>query len=125
MDDLKNHDSLDRSLEKALTNQLIDRYFDHTESWLRAILRKCIFSLAYFDGQTVLMIECPNIAVAKRLSRKTYPFLYFADHFSDFNSGWMLVCYLDGENNWQCYDSSQNSWMSWSNFNSSSAQTDD
>ncbi len=53
MDDLKNQDSLDRSLEKALTNQLIDRYFDHTESWLRAILRKCIFSLAYLDGQTV------------------------------------------------------------------------
>ena len=44
---LKKYDSLDRSLEKALTNQLIDKYFDHTESWLRAILRKCIFSLAY------------------------------------------------------------------------------
>ena len=94
MDYLKNRDSLDRSLEKALTNQLIDRYFDYTESWLRAILRKCIFSLAYLHGETILAIECPNWAVAKRLSRKTYPFLCFAEHFSDSESDRVLICYF-------------------------------
>ncbi|MDJ0554925.1 MAG: hypothetical protein QNJ68_10865 [Microcoleaceae cyanobacterium MO_207.B10] len=125
MDDLKNHDSLDRSLEKALTNQLIDRYFDHTESWLRAILRKCIFSLAHLNGQTIFLIECPNLAVAKRLSRKTYPFLWFADHFSHFNSGKVLVCYLDRDQNWQCYDSDRKLWGSLNQFNASSATTDD
>ncbi len=124
MDYLKNHDSLDRSLEKALTNQLIDRYFDHTESWLRAILRKCIFSLTYLDGETVFVIECPNLAVAKRLSRKTYPFLCFADHFSHSNSDRVLVCYLDQDENWQCYDSGQRLWMSLPNFVSYSAETD-
>jgi len=116
MDYLKNYDSLDRSVEKDLTNQLIDRYFDHTESWLRAILRKCIFSLTCLDGETVFVIECLNVAVAKRLSRKTYPFLCFADHFSHCNSGRILVCYLDENENWQCYDSSQKLWMSLSNF---------
>ncbi len=124
MDYLKNHGSLDRSLEKALTNQLIDRYFDHTESWLRAILRKCIFSLAYLDGQTVFVMECPNLAIAKRLSRKTYPFLCFADHFSHSNSDRVLVCYLDPHENWQCYDSCQKSWTSLPHFNSSSTKTD-
>lgn len=116
MDYLKNHDSLDRSLEKSLTNQLIDRYFDHTESWLRAILRKCIFSLTNLNGKTVFLIECPNLAVAKRLSRKTYPFLCFADHFSDSNSDRVLLCYLDQDGNWQCYDSEQKLWIPWPNF---------
>ncbi|MEB3340295.1 hypothetical protein [Okeania sp.] len=124
MDYLKNYDSLDRSVEKDLTNQLIDRYFDHTESWLRAILRKCIFSLTFLHGETVFVIECPNVAVAKRLSRKTYPFLCFADHFSDSNNERILVCYLDENESWQCYDSSQKSWMSLSNFVCYSAPND-
>jgi hypothetical protein len=125
MDDLKNHDSLDRSLEKALTHQLIDRYFDYTESWLRAILRKCIFSITCIDGKSVFVIECPNPAVAKRLSRKTYPFLWFTDHFSECNSGRVLVCYLDRDENWQCYDSDRKLWTSLPDFDSSSATTDD
>ncbi|MCL2931516.1 MAG: hypothetical protein MGG11_04240 [Trichodesmium sp. MAG_R03] len=125
MDYLKNRDSLDRSLEKALTNQLIDRYFDHTESWLRAILRKCIFSLAYLQGETILAIECPNLAIAKRLSRKTYPFLCFAEHFSNSESDQVLICYLDRNENWQCFDSTQKLWMPLADFVSCSAETDD
>ncbi|MDE5069871.1 MAG: hypothetical protein O4752_12265 [Trichodesmium sp. St4_bin8_1] len=121
---LKKYDSLDRSLEKALTNQLIDKYFDHTESWLRAILRKCIFSLAYVHEETILTIECPNFAIAKRLSRKTHPFLCFAEYFSDYQNDRVLICYLDEGKSWQCFDSTEKLWMPLANFVSYSAQTD-
>ncbi len=69
-------------------------------------------------------IECPNLAVAKRLSRKTYPFLCFVDHFSHSNSGRVLVCYLGRDESWKCYDSHQKLWTSLPNFDSASDHSD-
>ena len=60
-----------RKLERALSNAIVDKCFENSESWLRAILRMCIFSLGYMDSEPVFIVECPNRAVAKRLSRKT------------------------------------------------------
>jgi hypothetical protein len=105
----------ERALEKALTNKIIDDYFENSESWLRAILRMCIFSLAYLDGQTVFVVECPNQAVAKRLSRKTYPFRRIVYYLTDKlnNSDRSLFCYKDPSNgSWCCFDTSTNSWKS-------------
>ncbi|KOP23346.1 hypothetical protein AMR41_26500 [Hapalosiphon sp. MRB220] len=103
----------DRTLEKALTNKIIDDYFENSESWLRAILRMCIFSLAHLDGQPVFMVECPNQAVAKRLSRKTYPFrgmvYYLTDDFNA--SDRCLFCYQENKDGaWRCFDTSINAW---------------
>jgi len=103
----------DRTLEKALTNRIIDDYFDNTESWLRAILRMCIFSLAHLNGKSVFIVECPNQAVAKRLSRKTYPFRGLVYYLTDnLNSGdRTLFCYQDTKDGaWRCFDTSSNSW---------------
>ncbi|MFQ4143148.1 hypothetical protein [Chlorogloeopsis sp. ULAP02] len=116
----------DRALEKALTNKIIDDYFEHSESWLRAILRMCIFSLAHLDEQPVFMVECPNQAVAKRLSRKTYPFrgiIYFLTDnlYIDDRS---LFCYQEEEGNWRCFDTSTNSWTTLSNPSKPTASTD-
>jgi hypothetical protein len=102
-----------RSLEQALTNKIIDDYFDSSESWLRAILRMCFFSLAHLDGLPVFVVECPNQAVAKRLSRKIYPFrgilYYLTDDFSAGSRS--LFCYRDAKlGAWYCYDTSTNSW---------------
>ncbi|WP_341527736.1 hypothetical protein WKK05_35525 [Nostoc sp. UHCC 0302] len=120
-------DNEDRKLEKALTNKIIDDYFDNSESWLRAILRMCIFSLTHLDGQPVFVIECPNQAVAKRLSRKTYPFrgitYYLTDNFdgSDRN----LFCYQETKDKtWRCFDTSTNSWKTLRNLQSPTASTD-
>ncbi len=88
MSDAQTPGNEDRSLEQALTNKIIDDYFDDSPSWLRAILRMCFFSLAHLDRKPVFVVECPNYAVAKRLSRKTYPFrglVYFL--IDDFNGG--------------------------------------
>jgi hypothetical protein len=103
----------ERVLEKALTNKIIDDYFENSESWLRAILRMCIFSLAHLDGQPVFVVECPNQAVAKRLSRKTYPFrrivYYLTDNLNDGDRS--LFCYQDPSNGcWHCFDTSTSSW---------------
>ncbi|MEA5617713.1 hypothetical protein VB711_07665 [Cronbergia sp. UHCC 0137] len=112
----------DRSLEQALTNKIIDDYFEDSESWLRAILRMCIFSLAYIDGESVFIVECPNQAVAKRLSRKTYPFrgmIYFlTDNFE--GSDRTLFCYHDdNKGTWRCFDTKTHSWKSLKNLQSS------
>ena len=117
----------ERALEKALTNKIIDDYFAYSESWLRAILRMCIFSLAHLDGQTVFVVECPNQAVAKRLSRKTYPFraivYYLIDELND--SDRTLFCYQEPDGvNWRCFDTSTNSWKTLSNLDAPIVPTD-
>jgi hypothetical protein len=117
----------ERALEKALTNKIIDDCFAYSESWLRAILRMCIFSLAYLDGQAVFVVECPNQAVAKRLSRKTYPFrgivYYLTDELND--SDRTLFCYKEPSGgNWRCFDTSTNSWKTLSNLHTPIAPTD-
>jgi hypothetical protein len=116
-----------RTLEKALTNRIIDDYFENSESWLRAILRMCIFSLAHVDGQPVFLVECPNQAVAKRLSRKTYPFrgiVYFlTDNYNAYDRS--LFCYQEGAlGAWRCFDTSTHSWKNLSNLEAPTASTD-
>ncbi len=103
----------ERNFEKALTNHIIDDYFENSESWLRAILRMCFFSLGHLDGQAVFVVECPNQAVAKRLSRKTYPFRGIVYYVTDNYSGCdrTLFCYQEkSQGNWRCFDTSTNSW---------------
>ncbi len=117
----------DRILEKALTNKIIDDYFDSTQSWLRAILRMCIFSLANLDGQSVIIVECPNQAVAKRLSRKTYPFRGLVYYLTDNLTGCdrTLFCYQEvKDGTWHCFDTSTNSWQSLNNLQSWTASPD-
>lgn len=117
----------DRSLEQALTNKIIDDYFENSESWLRAILRMCIFSLAHVDGQPVFVVECPNQAVAKRLSRKIHPFrglVYFlTDNFT--GSDRTLFCYHESTKGiWRCFDTNTNSWKSLRNLQSPTTTTE-
>ncbi|HLP91533.1 MAG TPA: hypothetical protein VK184_23480 [Nostocaceae cyanobacterium] len=127
MSDTQTPSNQDRSLEQALTNKIIDEYFDEAESWLRAILRMCIFSLAYLNGETVFVVECPNQAVAKRLSRKTYPFrgiIYFITDKLE-NSARTLFCYKDSKKDtWRCFDTSTNSWHYLTHLQSSTSSTD-
>jgi hypothetical protein len=117
----------DRSLEKALTNKIIDDYFGNSESWLRAILRMCIFSMAHLDEQPVLLVECPNQAVAKRLSRKIYPFqdiVYCLTERCDTGDR-TLFCYQENsEGSWRCFDTSTNSWKTWNSSQIPTAPTD-
>jgi hypothetical protein len=104
----------DRTLQKALTNKIIDDYFEYTESWLRAILRMCIFSITYIDGEPAFMVECPNQAVAKRLSRKTHPFrgMVYCLTDDDNASDRTLFCYQEiSKDNWRCFDTSTMSWI--------------
>lgn len=117
----------DRSLEQALTNKIIDDYFENSESWLRAILRMCIFSLAHVDGQPVFVVECPNQAVAKRLSRKTHSFrglVYFlTDNFT--GSDRTLFCYHESTKGvWRCFDTDTNSWKALRNLQSPTTTTE-
>lgn len=115
MSDSQTPNQNDRSLQRALTNKIVDEYFDHTESWLRAILRMSIFSLTQIDEQIALLIQCPNQAVAKRLSRKTYPLQqaahYFGDNYS--SSQRVLICYQEANQRWRCFDTRTNSWKTW------------
>jgi hypothetical protein len=127
MSDAQTPRNKDRSFEQALTNKIIDDYFDNSESWLRAILRMCIFSLAHIDGQPVFVVECPNQAVAKRLSRKTHPFrglVYFlTDNFN--GSDRTLFCYHESTKGyWRCFDTSTNSWKVLSSLQFPTPQTD-
>ena len=108
-----------RKLERALSNTIVDKCFENSESWLRAILRMCIFSLGYIDSEPVFIVECPNQAVAKRLSRKTYPFrdivYYFTDDLNA--SERSLFCYQESNNgSWRCFDTNSNSWQSWNSL---------
>ncbi|NDJ20887.1 hypothetical protein GS682_04350 [Nostoc sp. B(2019)] len=127
MSDVQTPHDKDRKLEKGLTNKIIDDYFDNSESWLRAILRMCIFSLAHLDGLPVFVIECPNQAVAKRLSRKTYPFRGIVYYLTDNLDGRdrSLFCYQERSGkNWRCFDTSTNTWKTLSNLQSPIAPTD-
>lgn len=127
MSDFPIPDSQDRSLQKAFTGKLVDEYFDYSESWLRAILRMCIFSLTRIGGKTALLIECPNQAVAKRLSRKTYPLQQFSECFSSSYpaSKRVLICYQDSAlATWRCFDTESNSWKTWENLQIPTASTD-
>ncbi len=117
----------DRSLEKALTSKIIDSCFEFSESWLRAILRLCIFSLGYLDGEPVFIVECPNQAVAKRLSRKTYPFrgmvYYFTDEFD--TSDRTLFCYQEPSNGrWRCFDTNSKCWIVLDNLQTPASPAD-
>lgn len=116
----------DRSLQKAISNRLVDEYFDYSESWLRAILRMCIFSFTQLSGKTALLIECPNQAVAKRLSRKTYPLEQFIEGFCTSYPGSrrVLICYQDSLATWRCFDTESHTWKTWENLQISTASTD-
>ena len=108
----------DRSLQKALTNKIIDEYFDHCESWLRAILRMCIFSMTQLDRQPALLIQCPNQAVAKRLSRKTWPLQEVVQYLtvSYPKSRRVLIFYReDTQVACRCFDTDTNDWRIWKN----------
>ncbi len=87
----------------------------------------CIFSLAHLDEKPVFVVECPNQAVAKRLSRKTYPFRGIVYYLTDYLDGRdrTLFCYLENKTGkWHCYDSSTNSWKNLSNLQAPTASTD-
>ena len=115
----------DRSLQRALTNKIIDEYFDHTESWLRAILRMSFFSLTQIDGHPAFLIECPNQAVAKRLSRKTYPLQQAAHCFVDYSSNQrVLICYKQANQTWRCFDTNTGTWKTWENPQTPTAPAD-
>lgn len=117
----------DRSLQKALTNKIIDEYFDHSESWLRAILRMCIFSMLPLDGKPALLIECPNQAVAKRLSRKTWPLQEVVPRLAGQcrSDRRVLICYFEGtQGAWRCFDTNINSWKPWENPQTPTAPAD-
>jgi hypothetical protein len=127
MSDAQTPHDQDRILEQALTDKIIDDYFDNCEGWLKAILRMCIFSLAHLNGQPVFVVECPNHAVAKRLSRKIYPFrglvYYLTDNFNCCDR--TLFCYLERKKGiWKCFDTSTNSWKTLSQLQSRTATTD-
>lgn len=127
MSDAQTPQNQDRTLEQALTNKIIDDYFENSESWLRAILRMCIFSLAYVDEEPVFVVECPNQAVAKRLSRKIYPFRGMVYFLTDYLNGSdrTLFCYQENSHGtWRCFDTSTSSWKSLSHLQSPTASTD-
>ena len=108
-----------RKLERALSNTIVDKCFENSESWLRAILRMYIFSLGYMDSEPVFIVECPNQAVAKRLSRKTYPFRDIVYYFTDdlYASERSLFCYQESNNgSWQCFDTNSNTWENWNSL---------
>ncbi|MGB6299292.1 MAG: hypothetical protein WBF90_24355 [Rivularia sp. (in: cyanobacteria)] len=111
-----------RKLERALSNTIVDKCFENSESWLRAILRMCIFSLGYIDSEPVFIVECPNQAVAKRLSRKTYPFRDIVYYLTDdlYASERSLFCYQESNNgSWRCFDTNSNSWKNWNSLQTS------
>lgn len=116
MSDSHSPNKKDRSLQKALANKIVDEYFEHTESWLRAILRMCIFSLLPLDGKPALLIECPNQAVAKRLSRKTWPLQEVVQCLAGQcrSDRRVLICYQEG-GSWRCFDTNTNTWKTWEN----------
>ncbi len=117
----------DRSLQKALTNKIIDEYFDHSESWLRAILRMCIFSMVPLNGKPALLVECPNQAVAKRLSRKTWPLQDVVQYLSGQGSseGRVVICYQESNQGaWRCFDTKTSSWKTWQNSQTPTAPAD-
>ncbi len=117
----------DRSLQKALTNKIIDEYFDHSESWLRAILRMCIFSMVPLNGRPALLVECPNQAVAKRLSRKTWPLQDVVQYLGGQGSseGRVVICYQEGKQGaWRCFDTKTSTWKAWQNSQTPTAPAD-
>lgn len=115
MSDSHTPDRSDRALQRSLSSKIIDEYFNHTESWLRAILRMSIFSLTQINEQSALLIECPNQAVAKRLSRKTSPLQQVVPFLSNnYCSNYrVLICYQKAEQKWQCFDTNTNTWNAW------------
>ena len=127
MSDSLKPNSNDRSLQRALTNRIVDEYFDHTESWLRAILRMSVFSLTHIDGHSAMLIECPNQAVARRLSRKTTPLQQVVSYISSSYpySHRVLICYQEAEQlSWRCFDTNTNTWKSWESLQTPTATSD-
>lgn len=118
----------DRSLQKALASKIVDEYFFSSESWLRAILRMCIFSMAWVDRHPALLIECPNQAVAKRLSRKTLPLQEFVQRFMGDrpSSKRVLICAPEANHqSWRCFDTKTNSWRCWEDLQKRAASGGD
>jgi len=127
MSDSLKPNSNDRSLQRAFTNRIVDEYFDHTESWLRAILRMSIFSLTHIDGHSAMLIECPNQAVARRLSRKTTPLQQVVSYISSSYpySHRVLICYQEAnQSSWRCFDTNTNTWKSWESLQTPTATSD-
>lgn len=127
MSDSLKPNSNDRSLQRAFTNRIVDEYFDHTESWLRAILRMSVFSLTYMDGHSAMLIECPNQAVARRLSRKTTPLQQVVSYISSSYpySHRVLICYQESnQSSWRCFDTDSNTWKSWESLQTPTATSD-
>ena len=127
MSDSQTPNSEQRVLQKALTSRIIDEYFSHSEGWLRAILRMCIFSMAQLDGYPALIIECPNQAVAKRLSRKTYSLQQVLPRLtSRYPAGdRVLICYQEvNQSGWRCFDTNTNTWKSWEYLQTPTASAD-
>lgn len=103
----------DRSLEKALSNNLVDRCFSESEGWLRAILRMCIFSITYTERQAALLIECPNATVARRLSHQSEPLQKVMQWIRGRPraSKRVLLCYYDDyQRTWWCFDTKKSAW---------------
>ncbi len=122
-----NRHSKDRLLEKALTSRIIDEYFEHSESWFRAILRMCIFSITRLDGLPALIIECPNQTIAKRLSRKTSPLQEVVHHLIERypSSKRVLICYRENPHTpWRCFDTNTNTWQAWETPQTPTASTE-
>ena len=127
MHDSYTSDRDNRLLQKSLTNKIIDNYFDNAESWLRAILRMCVFSITHLNGEPVFMVGCPNQAVAKRLSRKIYPFQGIVYNLTNnLNaSDRSLFCYQEsGRDNWHCFDIDSGCWISLAHLQSSTASNE-
>ncbi len=87
----------------------------------------CIFSMIPMYGKTALLIECPNQAVAKRLSRKTWPLQEVAEclagHYSSDRQ--VLICYQEGNQGaWRFFDTKTNTWKNWDNPQTPTAPTD-
>ncbi len=127
MHDSYTSDRDNRLLQKSLTNKIIDNYFENTESWLRAILRMCVFSITHLGGEPVFMVGCPNQAVAKRLSRKIYPFqgivYYLTNNLN--TSDRSLFCYQEiRSGDWHCFDTDTGCWISLNYLQNSTASND-
>jgi hypothetical protein len=70
------------------------------------------------NGKPALLIECPNQAVAKRLSRKTWPLQEVVQCLAGQcrSDRRVLICYQEGtQGSWRCFDTNTNTWKNWEN----------
>lgn len=125
MSDFHTSNHKDRFLQKGLTNKIINEYFHRSESWLRAILRMSIFSMTWIDGQSAVLIECPNQAIAKRLSRKISSLQQVVQSLTTtYPSSRILICYREVNQSWRCFDTNSNTWKTWESLQTPTASPD-